>query len=118
MPMVDHDYQTRTWEELKAETLARAERVAYPVFAITPEDAREALSMIRDLDPDAWGAAWMAVGDRYFERAEKAEMRDARAAAQDYLYAWRLYTLGRWPVMAAPNKRQSHEKAQGAFEAY
>ncbi len=53
--MIDNSYQTRTWEELKAETLARAERGAYPVFAITPDDAREALSMINDLDPDAWG---------------------------------------------------------------
>ncbi len=70
--MIDHGYQTRTWEELKAETLARAERGAYPVFAITPDDARAALAMIRDLDPDAWGGAWMAVGDRVMEEAQKA----------------------------------------------
>ena len=66
--MIDHGYQTRTWDELKAETLARAERGAYPVFAIKPDDARAALSMIRDLDPDAWGGAWMAVGDRSWSR--------------------------------------------------
>ena len=69
--MIDHGYQTRTWDELKAETLARAERGAYPVFAITPDDARAALSMIHDLDPDAWGSAWMAVGDRSMERRRK-----------------------------------------------
>ena len=80
--MIDHGYQTRTWDELKAETLARAERGAYPVFAITPEDAREALSMIHDLDPDAWGGAWMAVGDRHMERAQQAEASDASAAAR------------------------------------
>ena len=116
--MIDHHYQTRTWEELKAETLARAERGAYPVFAIKPDDARAALAMIRDLDPDAWGAAWMAVGDRFMERAQNAEAGDRAAAAQHYLYAWRLYTLGRWPVMAAPNKRKSYDKAQAAFAAY
>ena len=110
--MIDHGYQTRTWDELKAETLARAERGAYPVFAIKPDDARDALSMIRDLDPDAWGGAWMAVGDRFMEQAQKAEASDASAAAQHYLYAWRLYTLGRWPVMSAPNKRA--ELRQGA----
>ena len=76
--MVDHGYQTRTWDELKAETLARAERGAYPVFAIKPDDARAALSMIRDLDPDAWGGAWMAVGDRFMEQAQKAEAQRRR----------------------------------------
>ena len=70
--MIDHGYQTRTWEELKAETLARAERGAYPVFAIKPDDARAALAMIHDLDPDAWGGAWMAIGDRYMEQAQNA----------------------------------------------
>src|ERR1700741_5186146 len=103
--MLDHSYQTRTWDELKAETLARAERGAYPVFAIKPDDARDALSMIHDLDPDAWGAAWMAVGDRFMEQAQTAETSDPAAAVQHYLYAWRLYKLGRWPVMAGPDKR-------------
>src|SRR6476646_7359090 len=102
--MIDHRYQTRSWDELKAETLARTERGAYPVFAISPDDARDALSMIRDLDPDAWGAAWMAVGDRYFERAQQAEPSDRTAAARDHLAAWRLYTFGRWPVMSSPRK--------------
>lgn len=116
--MIDRGYQTRNWEELKAETLARAERGAYPVFAITPEDARAALAMIHDLDPDAWGGAWMAVGDRIMEAAQKTEATDASAAARQYLYAWRLYTLGRWPVMSAPNKRTSYDKAQFAFAAH
>ena len=116
--MIDHGYQTRTWEELKAETLARAERGAYPVFAITPDDSRDALSMIRDLDPDAWGAAWMAMGDRHMERAQAVEAGNKSAAAEGYLTAWRLYTLGRWPVMSSPKKRQSYDRAQAAFAAY
>ncbi len=116
--MLDHGYQTRSWDELKAETLLRAERGAYPVFAITPEDARTALAMIHNLDPDAWGGAWMAIGDRAMERAHNAETGDSSAAARHYLYAWRLYTLGRWPVMSSPNKRASYDKAQQAFAAY
>ena len=31
--MADDGWQTRTWDELKAETQARAERGAYPVSA-------------------------------------------------------------------------------------
>src|SRR5262249_61993158 len=75
-------WQTRTWDELKAETQTRADRGAYPVFGITPEDAREALAMITSLDPDEWGSAWMTIGDRYRAGAGAAERRGGAAAAE------------------------------------
>jgi pimeloyl-ACP methyl ester carboxylesterase len=98
-------WQTRTWPQLKAETQARADRGAYPVFGIKPEDAREALDNIGSLDPQAWGMAWMAIGDRYAEKGQ-------------HLEAWRLYTLGRWPTLASPSKRECFAKAQTAFAAF
>ena len=58
-------WQTRTWPELKAETQARADRNAYPLTGLKPDDVREALSHIDSLDRDQWAAAWMAIGDRY-----------------------------------------------------
>jgi pimeloyl-ACP methyl ester carboxylesterase len=113
------EWQTRTWEELKAETQARAERGAYPVFGISPADARAALASITSLDPQEWGAAWMARGDTHAERAGAAERSgNLKAAQESYLAAWRLYTLGRWPVMSAPNKVRCYEKAKAAFAAY
>jgi esterase FrsA len=112
-------WQTRTWDELKAETLARAERGAYPVFGIKPEDAREALAMIGSLDPEEWGAAWMAVGDRYAWRADAAARRgDAKAVQEALLAAWRLYTFGRWPVARSSQKRACYTKARTTFEVY
>jgi esterase FrsA len=117
--MTDSEWQTRTWEELKAETQARAERGAYPVFGIRPDDAREALAMIASLDPDEWGSAWMTIGSRYVERAGAAERRgDPKAKQDDLLAAWRLYTLGRWPVAKSPKKLESYVRAKTAFEAY
>jgi len=112
-------WQTRTWDELKAETQTRADRGAYPVFGITPEDAREALAMITSLDPDEWGSAWMTIGDRYRARAGAAERRgDAEAAQDALLMAWRHYTFGRWPVASSPKKVEAQAKAKAAFEAY
>jgi len=111
-------WQTRNWEQLKAETQARADRGAYPVLGIKSEDAREALSEITSLDHDEWGAAWMQVGDRYADRADAEVKQDATAAAADYLAAWRLYTMGRWPLADSPKKQQSYQKAQTAFQAY
>ena len=112
--MIQPELQNRSWEELKAETQARANRGAYPVFGISAADAQDALARIHRLDPDQWGSAWMAVGDRHFEQAEAG----GREAAQHYLRAWRLYTIGRWPVMSSDKKRQSYAKAQAAFSAY
>jgi pimeloyl-ACP methyl ester carboxylesterase len=111
-------WQTRTWEELKAETQARAERGAYPVFEIASADAREALDRIKSLDPEEWGAAWMAIGDRTMERAEAiARSGEAKTAQAVYRAAWRLYTLGRWPVASSPKKVESYAKARAAFAA-
>jgi hypothetical protein len=46
----DEPLQPRTWEELKAETQAWAERGAYPVFHFNPKDIREALNRTPSLD--------------------------------------------------------------------
>src|SRR4051812_448718 len=117
--MADEGWQTRTWEELKAETQARVERGAYPVFGIDPDDSRKALAMIGSLDPQEWGAAWLNVGDQHFERAQgAARASDNDAAARAFLAAWRLYTFCRWPGASSPNKLQCYERAERAFVAY
>jgi esterase FrsA len=114
--MSEQRWQTRSWEELKAETQARADRGAYPVFGISSDDARAALAMINSLDPDEWGAAWMTLGDRHQYSARSIGERNE---AQDaFLAAWRLYTFGRWPVANSPNKVASAAKARAAFEVY
>src|SRR3954469_306387 len=100
-------WEPRTWDEVKAEAQARAERGAYPVFGIRPEDAREALSNIHSFDPEQWGTAWMALGERYQQDARACEQNnDPVGAARNYLAAWRLYTLGRWPVAKSPKKAE------------
>lgn len=109
----------RTWPELKAEAQRRADiGGAYPVFGIKPDDAKEALSNIDSLDPDQWGRAWAAVGDKYFNRAQKEQRTDRAGAIQDYVSAWRLYSLGAWPLASSPQKVQSGRKATSAFEAF
>src|SRR5215470_5482596 len=114
--MSDERWRTRSWEELKAETQARADRGAYPVFGISPDDARAALAMIKSLDPDEWGAAWITIGDRH--AYGPCSVGEANVARDALLAAWRLYTFGRWPVAKSPQKVASAAKARAAFEAY
>jgi esterase FrsA len=111
-------FPKRTWEELKAETLSRAERSAYPVFHIDPADARATLDNIHSLSPEEWGSEWMKAGDTHFARGQSLEANQPVAARDEYLYAWRLYGMGGWPVASSPSKAESRAKAWKAFEAY
>jgi hypothetical protein len=80
----------RTLEELKAETQARADRNAYPLIGLMPDDVREALGKIHSLDRDEWATAWGAVAERYNMRAKSQEASgNGKAAQADYLMAWR-----------------------------
>ena len=109
----------RTLEELKTETQARADRNAYPLIGLRPDDVREALSRINSLDRDEWAAAWSAVAERYDIRARSEEASgNGKAAQADYLMAWRYYSFGRWPVDNSPGKHKAYEMALIAFQNY
>src|ERR1700682_1546110 len=74
---------TRTIEELKAETQARADRNAYPLTGLKPADVRDALAKITSLDRDQWAAAWSEVAARYEANAKAAEGAGQIKDAQD-----------------------------------
>ena len=105
----------RTLDELKAETQARADRNAYPLTGLKPDDVREALSHINSLDRDEWAKAWSDVALRYMSRADGEAASDAKQAAADYMQAWRLYSFARWPVPNSPGKEQGYRDALTAF---
>ena len=62
----------RTLDEIKSETLARAQTGAYPALGIQPGDASDALGRIKSRDADEWAAAWSAVADTYMAKAKAA----------------------------------------------
>src|SRR5438132_6543592 len=94
----------RTLEELKAEVQARAERNAYPLIGLKPDDVREALGRLTSLDRDAWAASWSEIGERYM-------------AKKDFRQAWLYYSFARWPVPNSPGKQRAYEKALDAYRA-
>jgi esterase FrsA len=103
----------RTIDEIKAETLARAQTGAYPALGIQPADAGDALSRINTRDPDEWAAAWSAVADGYMAKARAAS--DPKEADANYLRAWRLYYFGQWPAPTSAGKQAAYQRA---IEAY
>jgi esterase FrsA len=107
----------RTIDEIKAEAIHRAEVGQYPLIALDPADVKEAFESIHTSDKDEWAAGFMRVADRYFNEANSLEKdkSDPAKANADYIRAWRLYSLGRWPIPASPGKQRSYEKALEAF---
>lgn len=107
---------SRSLEELKRETQARADRGAYPLTGIKPEEAREALAAIGSLEGDQWAAAWSAVAVRHMDTARAAERAgDRKHASEDYRQAWRLYSFARWPTPNSPEKLMAYRRALDAF---
>ena len=109
------EHRDRTIEEIKAEAIRRAEVGQYPLIGLDPADVKEALESVHTRDKDEWAAAFMRVGDRYFNEAKSIEKTDPAKANADYIRAWRIYSFGRWPIPASPGKQRSYEKALEAF---
>jgi esterase FrsA len=105
----------RTIEQIKAVMLLRAEKQMYPMIGISVADTKQALDAIKTRNPDEWGAAWMAVGDRYMARAKAEAATNPKEADKDYLQAWRIYAMGGWPVQSSPGKMRSYMKGVAAF---
>jgi pimeloyl-ACP methyl ester carboxylesterase len=109
----------RTLAELKAETQARADRNAYPLTGLKPDDVRMALAAINSLDRDEWAKAWGDVAIQYMLQARAAELiGKTKEAHEHYLMAWRLYSFARWPTPNSPGKQKAYELALDAFEHY
>jgi esterase FrsA len=107
---------TRSIEELKAETQARADRNAYPLTGLKPAEVRETLAKINSLDRDEWAAAWSSIAERYVAKAKSAEAAGrAKEASEDYLQAWRYYSFARWPTTNSPGKLKAYQAALEAF---
>src|ERR1700761_8959764 len=103
----------RSIEEIKTETLARAQTGAYPALGIQPNDASDALSRIKSRDPDDWAAAWSAVADGYMAKAKAAS--DPKEADANFVRAWRLYYFGQWPSPTSAGKQAAYQKAGDAY---
>lgn len=106
----------RTWQELKEETQARADRGAYPLSGLDKQEVREALSHIGSLDRDEWAAAFSTIAQRHVTAGAAAESAGQSAKArQDYLAAWRLFSFARWPTPNSPGKQKAYAQAIDAF---
>ena len=110
--------QGRPLAQIKAEVQARADRNAYPVNGLKPDEVREALSRIHHLNDGEWAAAWSMLGDRYMTKAQAELASSPEQANKDFVQAWRYYDFGRWPAAFTPAKKEAYEKGLQAYLAH
>jgi esterase FrsA len=108
----------RSWPELKEAVQKRADRNAYPMIGMKPNDVREILSNINSLDREAWAAAWTKMGARYAARAVELVDKDPAAAREAYLMAYRYDAFGGWPTPNSPGKKRAAAAAVDNFRKY
>ncbi len=106
----------RNVDEVKQESLARAQRGAYPLGGLDPADVAQALERIKTSDRDEWASGWSHVAERYMAQGRQAGTPAEAAAA--YKKAWRLYYFAQWPVPNSAGKRLAYERATQAYLKY
>ena len=106
----------RTIEEIKIEAQLRAEKGAYPMGGLDPQDATQALSLIQTRDRDEWAKGWSLVAQKYVDQAKNAS--SAADAALMYKRAWRLYYTAQWPVPNSVGKQKAYENAIKTYALY
>lgn len=106
----------RTIDEVKQESLARAQRGAYPLGGLDPKDVAQALEQIKTRDRDEWARGWSQVAERYLEQGRQAGSGPQAAVA--YKKAWRLFYFAQWPVPNSPGKQLAYERATQAYLKY
>jgi dipeptidyl aminopeptidase/acylaminoacyl peptidase len=117
LPSAAQPATERTIDEIREESIARAERGGYPLIGLAPDDVREAFSKITSRDGDEWAAAWTSIADKYAARARDLAASDPAGSRASWLKAWRLYGFGAWPVASTPGKQKAYETALAAFLA-
>ena len=106
----------RTIEEIKTEAQLRAERGAYPMGGLDPQDVAQALSSIKTRERDDWAKGWSQVAQTYSERAKSTA--NPEEVARLYKRAWRLYYTAQWPVPNSSGKKQAYDNALKSYASY
>jgi len=112
------EQKERTLDEIKVEAIHRAEVGGYPLIGLDSNDVRTAFEHIQTRDQDEWARAFMATADPYLAEANALEKTDPKKAKANFIRAWRLYSVGRWPTESSPQKKIAYAKALEAFLAH
>lgn len=108
----------RSLDELKQETVLRADRKVYPMTGVSADDTREAMAQLQNLTPDAWANAWISVAEKHEAHARTLDADASPQAPAAWRRAWQGYYMARWPTDNSPRKQYAYRRSLEMFAAY
>ena len=107
---------TRSIAEVWQHWQINAKNALHPMLFTSYEDHERVFQKLGSLDRDSWAAAYSAAARPFEEAAHHADAKgDARAAKENYLHAYGLYRMARYPTTNSAGKREAYRKSQEMF---
>lgn len=108
---------TRSLEEIKNDIRSRIGHRA-PFLYADPQEAEEALTRLKGVEPEPWAEAWSEIGARHEEKALTEEKAGSLQRAKEaYLKAYTYYGIARHPFPNSPGKKEAYRKTREAYLA-
>jgi pimeloyl-ACP methyl ester carboxylesterase len=111
-----HDLYVRTYDEVRESLMARARENRNPMDHVAPEAAQSVFATLATLDRDRWAAAWSDAAEPHFAKGLEAEKKgDEAAARREFLAAFGLFRVARYPAPNSPGKLKAYRRSQDAY---
>lgn len=106
----------RPYEEVREILLERTRQHRNPMEWVTWDDAVGVLNRLSSLDRDSWADEFCRAAEPYWQAAEAAEARgDLVEAQKQWLSAFGLLRVARYPAPNSPRKKEAYRLSQTAF---
>jgi len=106
----------RPYAEVRDMLLTRLEAGRNPFDHAPAAEAWAILDKLGTLNREQWAAAFTAAADAHYEAGRAAEAKgDREAAARDYLAAFGLFRVARYPAPNSPAKQAAYRRSQDAY---
>jgi esterase FrsA len=106
----------RSFAEVRDLLMERAKGARNPMDYVAPEAAQAVLGRLGTLEREAWAAAWSDAAEPHFAAGLAAEAKgDGASARREFLAAFGLFRVARYPAPNSPGKMKAYRRSQEAY---
>lgn len=106
----------RTYPEVREILLERADAARNPMDHVSVDEARAVLDRLDTLDRERWAEAFVAAAEPRWQAALEAENAgNAERARREYLAAFGLFRVARYPAPNSLAKQHAYRRSQAAY---
>ncbi len=106
----------RSFAEVRDALMERATGARNPMDYVAPDAAEAVLARLGTLEREPWAEAWSAAAEPHFAAGLAAEAKgDAASARREFLAAFGLFRVARYPAPNSPTKMKAYRRSQEAY---